>query len=61
MCCFAIGLLSIIFYTELPLENKLDRITSIILILVGVILMIYGRKYLPGWFGTLFENSDEEN
>ena len=56
MCCLAIGILSI-----LPIENKLDRITSITLIIVGVILMFYGRKYLPGWIGNLFQSNDDES
>ena len=55
---FVIGLLSMIFHSELPEDSRLTTLSSFILVFSGVALMYFGREYLPAWLGYLFGGDD---
>ncbi len=60
MCCFTIGGLSLIFGSDLPEETKLPFLASVVLLVVGLALMVYGKHYLGMWFGQLFSGNDDD-
>lgn len=60
ICCTVLGILSIIFYSDIPNEVHILEIRGYILLtVIGIILMYIGRKYLLAWFGVMSSDNDD--
>lgn len=58
---FVIGLLSLVFQSDLPEASRIDPLLAITITFAGVLFMYSGRRYLPGWLGQLFTGSDGDS
>ena len=56
---FGIGLVQILYRSELPNELQLSFGQTVAMLLVSVALMYYGRRYLLMWIGYSASEDDE--
>ncbi len=61
ICFFLIGVLTLFLYSEIPEELNWSIWYSIILTILGVALIYYGREQLPSSLGYFFSNDSNED
>ncbi|MCL6416610.1 hypothetical protein MIB92_13200 [Aestuariirhabdus sp. Z084] len=61
IACTVIGIICLVFYAELPKDNRISQSDAFLLIGVGVGFMYYGREFLPGWIGYFFTANGDES